>query len=207
MTAEGPRQAPDEAGMGAEDARALAAFAPEDARALTETGWSLLSLPAGLTLAGLRADGVPFKGSRYFDQHAPHTAECTTVATALAYKPALLPGSFNRPFDAAVRMMAEMGAHLPPGVVATIAPAAAYVWLLEQHHAATGAYPYTQLYAWAADEYQGRARLVVGVFGRQQPLILAPLVEGRGSGVGVWPLLVPRAVAPALWPFVPSAPG
>ena len=49
-------------------------------------------------------------------------------------------------------MMADMTAQLPPGVLATIAPAAAYVWLLEQHHAATGAYPYTQLYVFG-DSY------------------------------------------------------
>jgi hypothetical protein len=42
---------------------------------------------------------------------------------------------------------------------------------------------------WTADEYQGRARLVVGVFGPQRPLLVAPLVEGRGCGAGLWPLL------------------
>ncbi|HZS00216.1 MAG TPA: hypothetical protein VFE37_15990 [Chloroflexota bacterium] len=179
------------------------AFAPADASALREAGWTLLRLPAGLTLAGLRVGGAPFKGTRYFDQQAPATAERTTVATDVAYKPALLPGSFNRPFADAARLLDEMLAHLPPGVAATIGPAAAYVWLLEQHRAATGAYPFAQLFAWAVDEYQARARLVVGVFGQQRPLLVAPLVEGRGGGVGVWPLLVPRAALPALWPLAP----
>jgi hypothetical protein len=180
-----------------------AAFALAEATLLGEAGWTLVRLPAGLTLARLRAGGAPFKGDRYFEQHARETAERTTVATDLAYKPALLPGSFNRPFDGAAQMMAELSEQLPAGVAATIGPAAAYVWLLEQHRAATGGYPFAQLYAWAVDEYQARARLVVGVFGQQRPIILAPLVEGHGGGVGVWPLVVPRAVLPALWPLAP----
>ncbi|HLH21050.1 MAG TPA: hypothetical protein VK066_00890 [Chloroflexota bacterium] len=190
--------------MSGPGADAASAFAPHDARTLAESGWTLVRLPAGLTLAGLRAAGAPFKGGRYFAAHAPDTVERTTVAIDLAYKAALLPGSFNQPYEAAARMMAELSEHLPASVAATIGPAAAYVWLLEQHRAATGAYPYTQRYAWAVDEYQARARLVVGVFG-QQPLVLAPLVEGRGSGVGAWPLLVPRAALPRLWPLAAEA--
>lgn len=206
MTGNASRRAAEgERGVSADAPVDAVRFAPEDAATLAGAGWTLVRLPAGLTLAGLRASGAPFKGLRYFAEHAPHTAERTTVATDLAYKPALLPGSFNRPFEVAAEMLDEMAAHLPPGVVASIAPAAAYVWLLERHRAATGAYPYEGRYAWAVDEYQGRARLVVGVFGRQQPLILAPLVEGRGGGVGVWPLVVPRAALPALWPLAAAS--
>jgi hypothetical protein len=183
------------------DTEGAATFAPAAATELAEMGWTIVRLPAGLTLSGLHATGAPFKSRRYFERHAADTAERTTAGTDVAYKPALLPGSFNRPFEVALKMMADMTEQLPADVVATIAPAAAYVWLLEHHRAATGVYPYTQLYAWAADEYQARARLVVGVFGQARPLLVAPLVEGRGSGVGVWPLLVPSAVAPALWPL------
>ena len=191
--------------MSGPDVESAATFAPETAAVLAEMDWTVVRLPAGLTLAGLRASGAPFKTARYFDRHASDTAERTTVATDLAYKPLLLPGSFNRPFDAVVQMLAEMVEHVPAGTAATVAPAAAYVWLLERHRAATGAYPYSRLYSWAVDEYQARARLVVGVFGQQRPLLVAPLVEGRGSGVGLWPLLVPSAVTPALWPLVPAA--
>ena len=95
--------------------------------------------------------------------------------------------------------------YLPAGVAPVIAPAAAYVWLLGQHHAATSDYPFRQLYTWAVDRYQGRANLVVGVFGQRDPLIVAPQVEGHGGGVGVWPLLVPRAVVPDLWPAAPAS--
>jgi hypothetical protein len=179
-----------------------AAFAADDARELRDNGWALVRLPAGLTLAGLRAAGAPFKGGRYFSAHAPHTAERTTVATDLAYKPALLPGAFNRTFADTVALVDGMAPHLPAGVAPVIAPAAAYVWLLAQHHAATGDYPFRQLYTWAVDRYQDRANLVVGVFGQRDPLIVAPQVEGHGGGVGVWPLLVPRAVVPELWPAV-----
>jgi hypothetical protein len=186
------------------ETQSAATFAPEAASVLAAMGWTIVRLPAGLTLAGLRAAGAPFKSARYFAQHARDTAERTTLATDLAYKRALLPGSFNRPFDVALQIMTDMAEHLPAGTVATIAPAGACVWLLEHCRAATGDYPYTQLYAWAADQYQARARLVVGVFGQQRPLLVAPLVEGRGSGVGIWPLLVPSAMAPALWPLAPA---
>jgi hypothetical protein len=181
-----------------------AAFGLDDARTLAENGWTIVRLPAGLTLAGLRAAGAPFKGGRYFSAHAPHTAERTTVATDLAYKPALLPGAFNRTFADTVALVDDMAPHLPAGVAAVIAPAAAYVWLLELHHAATGDYPFRQLYTWAVDCYQDRANLVVGVFGQRDPLIVAPQVEGHGGGVGVWPLLVPRGVVSELWPAIPA---
>src|SRR5687768_2985228 len=72
------------------------ALPPDDARFLRDAGWVVVQLPAGLTLAGLRAAGAAFKGTRYFSAHAPHTDERTTVATEVAYQPALLPGAFNR---------------------------------------------------------------------------------------------------------------
>jgi hypothetical protein len=187
------------------DSTPAVAFAPGDARFLRDAGWVIVQLPAGLTLAGLRAAGAPFKGTRYFSAHAPHTDERTTVATEVAHKPALLPGAFNRPFPAAAELVDGMAPHLPTGVAPVIAPAAAYVWLLEHHHATAGEYPFVQLYTWAVDRYQNRAHLVVGVFGQRQPLLVAPLVEEHGGGVGVWPLVVPRAVLPRLWPAAAAA--
>jgi hypothetical protein len=74
------------------------------------------------------------------------------------------------------------------------------VWLLEEHRARWGEYPFAQLYAWACDQYQERARLAVGVFGQRRPLLVVPVVEGRGSGIGLWPVIVPRDALSALWP-------
>jgi hypothetical protein len=183
-----------------EQSAADTAFAASDRATLAATGWLLVRLPAGLTLAGLRADGAPFKGTRYFDRHAAETREQTTIAVDVAYRPALLPGSLGLTYEATEALVEKLAAELPPELAATIAPAAAYVWLFEHHHAAQGAYPFAQRYTWATDRYQDRAHLVVGVFGQQRPLLVAPQVEGRGAGVGVWPLVVPRAALPALWP-------
>lgn len=181
-----------------------ATFAPDDAAALRAQDWHLVALPAGLTLAGLRATGAPFKGPRYFATHAASVAERTTVATDLAYKPGLVPGSFNRTIEAVEPVLAALNEVLPAGVMATLAPTAAYVWLFEAHRAASGEYPFAQLYTWTVDRYQERANLVVGLFGQREPIVVTPQVEGRGSGVGVWPVVVPRAVATAGWPLAPT---
>ena len=191
-------------GVSEQPREAPVAFAPADAGALRDTGWTVVRLPAELTLAGLRAAGAPFKSERYFTAHAPHTVEHTTIATDLAYGSGLLPGSLNQPIEGAERLAAALTATLPAGALATIAPAAAYLWLFEAHRAASGQYPFTQLYAWSVDRYQERANLVVGAFGRQRPLLVVPLVEGRGGGVGLWPVVVPRAAAPLLWPTLPG---
>ena len=182
-----------------------AAFTADDVRVLADNGWTIVHLPAGLTLAGLRAAGAPFKSGKYFSAHAPLAVERTTVATDLAYKPMLLAGTFNRPFDEIVPLVDGLAPHLPPSIAPVVAPAAAYVWLCQQHHAVTGGYPFQQVYAWAVDRYQERAHLAVGVFGQRQPLLVVPVVEGRGGGIGAWPLLVPRAVVPTLWPLAPAA--
>jgi len=176
------------------------AFAASDRATLADAGWLLVRLPAGLTLAGLRAAGAPFKGTRYFDRHAADTHEQTTIAVDAAYRPALLPGSLGLTYEATEALVEKLTAELPPGLAAAIAPAAAYVWLFERHRTAHGAYPFAQRYTWSTDRYQERTHLVVGVFGQQRPLLVAPQVEGRGAGVGVWPLVVPRAALPALWP-------
>src|SRR5687767_1997862 len=57
------------------DVKPAVAFAAADAQFLRDAGWVVVQLPAGLTLAGLRAAGAPFKGTRYFSAHAPHTDE------------------------------------------------------------------------------------------------------------------------------------
>jgi hypothetical protein len=186
-------------GSGAEDS---ACFEPSDADELVRAGWTIVSLPAGLTLSGLRGSGAPFKGSRYFDSQARDSVEFSTVATMLAYRPALMAESFNESFAEAQRQVTEMDGNLPGGAAATVASAAAYVWLLQQHVATTGRYPFAQLYTWAVDRYQDRTNLVVGVFGRQRPIVVAPITEGHGSGVGVWPVVVPRSVVDAGWPTV-----
>ncbi len=192
-------------GVSEQQHAAEAMFSAADRAALAGAGWLVASLPAGLTLAGLRAAGAPFKGDRYFARHAAATREQTTIAVEVAYRPALLPGSLGLTYDDAEALMARLAAELAPALVATIAPAAAYVWLFEHHRAAHDAYPFTQRYTWAADRYQERAHLVVGVFGRQRPLLVAPQVEGRGAGVGVWPLVVPRTALPRLWPPAATA--
>jgi hypothetical protein len=182
-------------------------FAPAERAALQAAGWQCVRLPGGLTLARLRAAGAPFKGARYFEVQARQAVEYATVDTELAYPLDLLPGSYNLPFAAAEQLVAQLALQLPPGTAATIAPAAAYVWLLEHHRQATGRYPFTQRYTWAVDRYQAHAHLAVGVFGQHRPLLVVPLPEGRGAGVGVWPVVVPRAALPALWPRALDAGG
>ncbi|HLI26110.1 MAG TPA: hypothetical protein VKZ60_03515 [Chloroflexota bacterium] len=193
---------PRYAAVGAGDV-ALPTFAPTVRAALAADGWLFAELPGGLTLEGLRASGAPFKGERYFTRFAHETVEYATVAAQVAYRPALLPGTLGLRFEDALARVARLTDHLPAGVVATAAPAAAYVWLFEAHYARYGAYPFVQCYTWAVDCYQQRAHLVVGVFGRHRPLLVAPHTEGYGAGVGLWPLLLPGAVADLLWPLAP----
>lgn len=182
----------------------IARFDASDADELVRAGWTIVSLPPNLTLSKLRDAGVPFKGSRYFDSQARDAAEFSTVATMLAYRPDLLAQTFNQSFDDARVQVADLDSSLPAGTAATVGPAAAYVWLLQQHVEKIGRYPFAQLYTWSIDRYQDRTNLVVGVFGQQRPIVVAPLTEGRGSGVSVWPIVVPRSVAASGWPALGS---
>lgn len=179
-------------------------FSPGQSDALHDAGWIVTRLPGSLTLAGLRDAGVPFKGTRYFDTQALDTVERTTVATDVAYRPGLLPDCFNRSFESAQQCIDDLNRKLPPGAVATIAPAAAYVWLCQHHLETHGTYPFSQCFTWAIDRYQDRTNLVVGIFGQRRPVLVAPLSEGRGAGVGVWPIVFPRSVASTLWPSAHS---
>jgi hypothetical protein len=165
-------------------------FAPETEAALLGQGWRLAHAPAGLTLAGLRAGGAPYKGTRYFDQQAARTDELPVAEGDVAYRPGLMPGSQNETFEAAAQRVAGLVQLLPPGASATIGPAALYVWLLVDHQARQGEWLLRQCFTWAADR-SGTTHLAVGVFGQARPLIVAPVPELTGQGLGVMPLVVP----------------
>jgi hypothetical protein len=165
-------------------------FAPETAQALRDQGWRFLDVPPGVTLGGLRAAGAPFKGSKYFDLQAGATTELPVAGGDVAYRPGLLPNSLNRQFEDVAVSVAGLRALLPAGAGATIGPAALYVWLLVEHHRRHGEWLLRQCFTWAADR-SGGTHLAVGVFGRDRPLIVSPVPELNGQGLGVMPLIVP----------------
>jgi hypothetical protein len=165
-------------------------FAAETVAALRAQGWRLLPAPRGVTLAGLRSAGAPFKGTKYFDLQAAETSELPVAGGDVAYRPGLLPDSLNRPFEGAAGGVAALRPLLPAGVEATIGPAALYVWLLVEHHRLHGEWLLRQYYTWAADR-SGTTHLAVGVFGQARPLIVSPVPELSGQGLGVMPLIVP----------------
>ncbi|MGH2351047.1 MAG: hypothetical protein ACRDI2_18945 [Chloroflexota bacterium] len=167
-------------------------FAPEVRDPLAREGWRILEAPAGVTLAGLRAADAPFKGSKYFDQQATATVELPVAGGDVAYRPGLLPESLNQPYDRAQELVDGFSTLLPPGAVAAIGPAALYAWLLTEHHRRYGEWLLRQCYTWAADR-SGGTHLAVGVFGRERPLLVSPLPEGTGRGVGIMPLVVPSS--------------
>jgi|SRR5579859_5218811 len=166
------------------------AFSSDVENGLRADGWTIAEVPAGLTLGVLRGLGAPFRGERYFREFAPEVVEVPTIATAVAYQPGFLPGSLNLVFDAAASLVDEFDRVVPRGARATIASAAATVYLLWQHARVTGAFPIAGYYAWTSD-LSPAGRLVVGVFGRERPLIVAPHASS-GAGVGVLAVLVPR---------------
>ena len=104
-------------------------FDPETRDRLLREGWQVAEAPAGLTLAGLRAAGAPFKGTKYFDQQAARTAEAPVAGGEVAYRPGLMPDSLNQTYDRALELLVELERLLPPGVRATAGPAALYVRL------------------------------------------------------------------------------
>ncbi|MDQ3702711.1 MAG: hypothetical protein M3442_17570 [Chloroflexota bacterium] len=192
--------------------------------ALLEQGWRLLDAPAGITLATLRAAGAPFKGSRYFDAQAARTVELPVPAGDIAYRPGLMPDSLNHTFEQGERLTRALVPLLPHGAEATIAPAALYVWLLQEHFRQHGEWPLRQCYTWTADrsrvhsqstaeDASGRPQprgngasadasveyvhLAVGVFGQQRPLLVSPIPEPSGRGLGVMPIIVPSPPSPS----------
>jgi hypothetical protein len=176
-------------------ARGMMAFEAQTAEALLRDGWRIARAPAGVTLAGLRAEGAPFKGSKYFDVQAGQTLELPVAETELAYRPGLQPGTASQPFEACERLVTRLEGALPPRVVARIAPAALYVWTLWMHRRTEGEWPLSGCYTWAADR-SGTARLAVGIFGRERPIVVSPIPEGSGRGIGVMPIVFPGATGP-----------
>jgi hypothetical protein len=79
---------------------------------------------------------------------------------------------------------------LPSGAEAVIAPAALYVHILMEHFRQRGEWLLQGSYTWAADRDGGK-HLAVGVFGRQRPLIVSPIPEATGRGIGAMPVIVP----------------
>ena len=168
-------------------------FSPDVEAMLLRHGWTIAEAPAGLTLGALRTMGAPFRGTRFFREFAPDVFETPSVATALAYQPGFLPGSLNQLYPEASKLVEEFDRTAPSGTRAIIASAATYVWLLWQHAQRTGTFPLTGYYTWTADT-SPEGQLIVGVFGRDRPLVVAPHAK-TGAGVGVMPILLPSVSA------------
>jgi hypothetical protein len=164
--------------------------------ALLDTGWHLADSPSGLTLEGLRRSGAPFKSAKYFEQHASLTLEAVFPGGDIAYRPGLMPESLNQPYDRCLAHLARLIPLLPAGAQPVVAPAALYVWLFDDHSRRTGEWLLQKCFTWTADQCRlgnMSTHLVVGLFGGQRPLVVSPLPEGRGRGVGLMPVVVPRA--------------
>jgi hypothetical protein len=157
---------------------------------LASAGWRFATVPAGLTLAGLRAAGAPFKGAKYFDQQANETHELSVEPAVIAYAPGLPAETLNQSFDRCLELFLAPPSELPPHVRPTIQPAALYAWLLWEHARHHGEWLLQGRYTWCADR-SGTTHLALGVFGRERPLLVTPIPEGHGRGLGAWPILVP----------------
>ena len=179
-------------GANADGYRAMTAaqFASESRAALEQRGWQVAEAPGGLTLAALRDAGAPFKGSKYFDRQAALTEEIAFPGGEVACRSGLIPESLGPTIEEAERLVAQLSPNLPPGTRPIVGPAALYVWLLVHDYQQRGEWLLQQCFTWAADQ-SGTTHLIVGVFGQQRPLLVSPLPEGLGRGVGVMPLLVP----------------
>ncbi len=164
-------------------------FVPTVAEELRRGGWLIVDLPGGLMLSVLRASGAPFRGERFFRDFAPFVVETATLDTQVAYQPGLLAGSLNLRYEAAELLVAEFGRGAPTGVRATIGTAATYVQIIWAHARTTGDFPLRGYYTWTADAGPD-GHLVVGVFGRDRPIVVGPHPKS-GAGIGVMPLLVP----------------
>ena len=167
-----------------------AGFSENTTTTLERNGWSVVELPEGLTLEVLRRKGAPFRGSRYFERFAGEVAETPTSEGSIAVYSGILEGTLNRRYEDCERLLVDFGRTLPDGCEALIGSAATYVYLLSHHRAAKGTFPIPGYYTWTSDRYR-ETHLVVGVFGRERPIVVAPLSEKQGKGVGVMPLIVP----------------
>ena len=65
--------------------------------------------------------------------------------------------------------------------MALIVSAATYVYLLSHHPGGQGTFPNPGYYTWTSDRYR-ETHLVVGVFGRERPIVVAPLSGEAGEG-------------------------
>lgn len=169
-------------------------FSPVTRAALVEQGWRLGQVPGGLTLSSVRAAGAPFKGDKFFREQAAQAREVLFPASEVAYRPGLMPGSVSRPYGDLGALVTHLERLLPTGAVATVGSAATYAWLLTEHHRTAGEWLLSQCFTWCADEYGPSERgihLVVGVMGQSRPIMVSPLPEGTGRGVGLLPLVVP----------------
>lgn len=176
-------------------------FLPATRDALAAQGWRLATLPPGLSLQSLRDSGAPFKGDRFFRDQAPLARHEPYEPGDIAYRPGLMPGSLESRVPDLADLLRRVDALLPEGAAPCVAPAAPYVWLLLDHHARTGEWLLTRCFTWTADRWGpgDSTRLVAGVMSGARPLLISPLPEGHGRGVGLLPLIVPaRPVARAL---------
>jgi hypothetical protein len=164
-------------------------FAPEAAARLALNGWASYDLPSGLTLATLREQGAPFRGERFFHQFAAQVVETPTTARQVAFRPAWLAGSRNRPFADGAALVEAFGQTAPPGTRAIVGTAATYVWLFWQWLRSGRPFPLAGAYTWTSDQYP-EGHLIVGWFGQDRPIVVAPHPK-FGAGIGVSPLLVP----------------
>ena len=161
-------------------------FSEATREALDAQGWRRIDLPGDLTLAALHAAGAPFKGDKVTGR--PGLAEHPLPACEVAYRPGLMPGSPNLPRAALGALLESLRPRLPAGVQPVIASAAAYGWLLIEQHRTRNEWLLSRVLTWTADDLGGTP-LAIGVFGGG--LLVSPLPEGRGAGVGLLPLLVP----------------
>ncbi len=166
-----------------------AVFSPQVAEILRRSGWIIIEIPSGLTLPLLRERGAPFRGDRYFREFAADVVETPTRAGSVAYQPAFLNGSLNRRYEECEELVASFDRSVPTGCQAIIGRAAVYVEVLWRHFQATGEFPLAGGYTWTSDRYS-EGHLVVGVFGRERPIVVGPHPKS-GRGIGVMPLIVP----------------
>jgi hypothetical protein len=148
-----------------------------------------MEIPAGLTLPILRQQGAPFRGDRYFTEFAPEVFETPTEAQSIAYQPAFLQGSLNQRYEDSERLIADFNRTMPGACRAIIGQAAVYVEIIWHHYQAAGVFPLVGFYTWTSDRCRD-GHLVVGVFGRERPIVVGPHRES-GRGIGVMPLIIP----------------
>ena len=161
-------------------------FTEATREALDGQGWRRAELPGGLTLSALREGGAPFKGDKIFARSG--LSEHPLDGSEVAYRPGLMPGSPNVSVEGLSGLLEGLRPLVPDGVEPVVGSAAAYGWLLVEHHRLHGEWLLARTLTWTADDLGG-TRLAIGVFGGG--LLVSPLPEGRGAGVGLLPLLIP----------------